>query len=518
MTTPISEHAARLRRIAHGIATGANREAERELGELLASVEHDGDPRAIGYCVFAAALARRLSRAAAEEANLYLNRFDVPQIHLFNLLANEVPQVGLTTIMANGCIARAIAGHPHPVVIDVGIGTGRQMTSLLELLRQSGQLPARLTLIGIEPSDWSLDLAEKNVRSAAVDLGIELSFHRFCNVAEGLTRDDWHRLGELCRTRPAINASFALHHVSDVGGRDVRDDVLLRLRSLNPAALVLSEPNVHHLERDFLLRFENCVHHFETTFSVIDALSISQTDKDALKVCFFGREIADILGNAEETRSERHESTTSWLGRLARTGYAPSLEIELPPSGPVIRVTRRDGYATLDSGEEPLVAVLCATPLDAPCDVGGALARAPSDAASRGRIAPMDIGFYLAALGAVARADAAVHAHETAFIMEQARIFGMDASAWQTSSLDEVLARADKVSRSTREVVVRDLIFLARLDDDYDARERSAIATISDRLGLSAGDLARLEEQALLPPVLAGGSSWFRELWFLGIK
>ena len=103
--------------------TSARRRATSH--SLLEAVRRDDDPRAVGYYVFGAALARRLSKDAAEEANLYLNRFDVPQIHLFNLLAHEVPQVGLTTVIANRCIAGAIEGSAHPTVIDVGIGTAQ---------------------------------------------------------------------------------------------------------------------------------------------------------------------------------------------------------------------------------------------------------------------------------------------------------------------------------------------------------------------------------------------------------
>ncbi len=511
-------HADRLDHIAETIAGGANDQAERQLKELLADVERDRDPAAVGYYVFGAALARRLSRGAAEEANLYLNRFDVPQIHLFNLLAGEVPQVALTTVIANRRLASAIAGREHPVLIDVGIGTGRQMTGLLEQLAKTGALPKRITLVGIEPSDWSLDLAEANLRRAAESLGVELAFHRVCNVAEGLTRDDWGRLAELSHSRPAINASFALHHIADVDGRDVRDDVLLRLRSLDPCVLVLSEPNVHHLERDFLRRFRHCTHHFGITFAVIDELPIDQRDKDALKVCFFGREIADILGNAEESRSERHESTASWLARLSAAGFAPSMDVELPPSSAVIGVTRRDGYVTLDAGDEPLVAVMGAAPTDGACDVAGALARASSRAARPPLARPFDAGFYLAALAAVAGADSVLHEDEKDFIDEQARIFGVPPGAWQSPSLDDVLARAATVSTATREAVVRDLVFLAHLDGHYDDAERQAIHAIGARLGLSDEERAHLEAQALQPPVLAGGPSWFRKLWFLGTK
>jgi hypothetical protein len=354
-----------LREVARAISEDRARDAEATLRHHLAEVERSDERRALERYIFAAALARRLSAKAVAEANLYLNHFEVPQIHLFNLLAHHVPQVSMTTVIANACIAQAIAGQARPTVIDIGIGTGRQIVSLLELLHATKQLPKQMTVIGVEPSDFCLGRADENLRAAAERFGVALSFRALRNVAERLTGDDWARMAALCTGRPAINASFALHHIADVDGRDVRDDVLLRLRSLHPAALVVSEPDVHHLEHDFLARFDNCWRHFGATFVALDRLALSKSDRDALKVQFFGREIADILGNPEDTRSERHERASSWLERLERTGYVPRMNVELPPSGAVISVRNRGDRASLQLGSEPLVAVLCAVPASA---------------------------------------------------------------------------------------------------------------------------------------------------------
>lgn len=345
------------------IAAGQPAKAAPLLPDLFAAIREDDDPAAVGDYVFGAALARRVCAETADEANLYLRRFEVPQIRLFNLLAHEVPQVGLTTTIANRAIAKALTGQRHATIIDVGIGTGRQITALLALMEDDGCLPERLTVIGIEPSDPSLQQAGAALREAARALGITLELHPVCTAVERLEPRDWARIADLCVTRPVINGSFSFHHIADVAGRDVRNDVLRRLRSLRPLALVLCEPDVHHLEPSFARRFASCWTHFRATFEVIDALPIPrQQDKDALKTAFFGREIADILGNPEGKRSERHESTASWLERLRATGFQPNLDVELPASGPVIEVTRRPGYATLDYLGTPLVAVLAAAP------------------------------------------------------------------------------------------------------------------------------------------------------------
>ena len=80
-------------------------------------------------------------------ANLYLSRFEVPQIHLFNVLGRAVPFVGLATRISNDAIMQALAAQLRPTLIDVGIGTGCQACLLLDSLAQPGRLPRRLTVM-----------------------------------------------------------------------------------------------------------------------------------------------------------------------------------------------------------------------------------------------------------------------------------------------------------------------------------------------------------------------------------
>jgi hypothetical protein len=355
-------HVERLALVARDIGRGDQEKADRDLTALLAEGRRDTDPRAINLYVFGAALARRISGTAAAEANLYLSQFEVPQIRLFNLLAVWAPFVGLAGIIANREIQRAARGDQHPTVIDVGIGTGRQVVALLEAMAASKTLPEALTVIGIEPSAFCLELAQKNIAEAARQARLPVTFRPFLGAAEAITVDAWHAIRAACTGRPVINASFALHHVGDVGGKDVRNDVFRRLRWLDPKLLVLSEPNVHHYEKDFLSRFHNCWEHFSAAFAAIDRTEAADHDKNALKVCFFGREITDILANPEEQRSERHESTASWLRRLAETGWEACYDGELPSAGEVITPRKKDGYASLDFREAELVSVLCAVP------------------------------------------------------------------------------------------------------------------------------------------------------------
>lgn len=341
--------------------------ADEALRALMACLNGHTDTRAVGLYVFAAGLARRLSGRAVDEANLYLGRFEVPQIHLFNLLGRDVPFVGLATRLCNEAILEAMADVDRPTLIDVGIGTGRQACVLLETMAALGPLPTRLTVIGLEPSGWALDEARVNIESTARRLGADVSFFGVVSAAEDLGDAGWRRIAQACTARPVVNASFALHHIADdAAGNDRRDAVLAQLRALDPLRLVLAEPDVDHRESGFYARFTHCLAHFGAVFRTLDELPMTQGDRDALKVGFFGREIADILGNPEALRSERHESSASWRRRLQEAGF------ELEGAGRraddhavpgVVTVRARHGHLSLEAQDEPVVAIFTAAPV-----------------------------------------------------------------------------------------------------------------------------------------------------------
>lgn len=347
--------------------------AAQALGALMAVLEGHPDPRCVGLYVFAAGLARRLGEATAGSANLYLAQFEVPQIELFNLLGRALPFVGMATQIANGAIAHAMADQARPTIIDVGIGTGRQCGLLLEQLAAEGSLPRLLTVIGIEPSAWALDAARAHIEQTAAALGAEVSFFGLPHAAEDLGEREWRQVQQACTARPLVNASFALHHIADgadgADGRDRRGEVLRRLNALDPALLVLAEPDVDHLEGDFLRRFANCWQHFGAVFRTLDRLPLAQRERDAIKVGFFGREIADILGAPEGQRSERHESAAQWLARLRDAGFdaAPAARCAAGMGGAgVVSVQRQRRHVALHAEGVPVVSIFTATPRPLP--------------------------------------------------------------------------------------------------------------------------------------------------------
>lgn len=503
--------------------------AHRILKHVLAHVDIEGSPDALAYYIFGAALARRISDTVAEETNLYLANYDVPQIRLFNLMATRMPLVSMSAEMANRTLLHFCRGRDQATVIDIGIGTGRQMVALIEMLAGLPDRPRKLCIVGIEPMDWGLQQAEANLYQVCSQRGIDFEFRGIHNVVECLS-DDERQLIRDAGPRPIINASFALHHIQDIDQHNVRDAVLMLLRSLDPAALVLSEPCSDHLCRNLRQRFVNCWAHFGATFRVIDELDIEQRDKDSLKVGFFGREISDILGNPEDTRTERHEHVDSWLARLRRSGYRPSLPLTPTVSAdtrsdarPHIDAAVHDGYIGLDYQGETIVSVICAVP-----DNSFALPERFLPSRERARVLPrysaLDSRVYMAALVAIAKADGFIHEREKRFLTRQASMLdvAIDAEAqpeslWNVGSLDEVLGSHEQLSAHTREAILRDVVLLAMLDGEYAASERVEVRAIAHKLGFTDDKVTETEKlsRVYLPSELSATPSWFQETWVL---
>jgi hypothetical protein len=121
---------------------------------------------------------------------------------------------------------------------------------------------------------------------------------------------------------------------------------------------------VDHLEPRFLPRFRNCFAHFSAAFHVLDSAPMAQSERDALKVGFFGREISDVLGAPEALRTERHERAAAWAQRLRSAGFAlaPAI-VALPPSTlPTLAAVQAGARVALMVRGEPLVAVMLAHP------------------------------------------------------------------------------------------------------------------------------------------------------------
>ncbi|HEY2405883.1 MAG TPA: GRAS family protein [Polyangiaceae bacterium] len=315
--------------------------------------------------IFASALLTRSGGRAPARANLYLTQFTLPQIELFTLLATRVPTIALSSPVANALLLGEIAraGGAPVTLLELGIGTGRQLRALLAEIARNGVIPPRLTIIAVEPDRASLDCAERALREAARALGTEFGFVGFCRCVEHLGADEWAAIASLrAGGRLLMNEAFALHHLPNARARDAKQATLRRLRQLAPELFVLTEPHVDHDVADLERRMLHCWRHFDLAFRMLDASDLTLEQAMALKTAFFAREIDDVLAQREELRSERHETADMWLERLVRAGFRPcraALGSPIPESS-VATVRDHGCYWGIDFGAKTQVAVICA--------------------------------------------------------------------------------------------------------------------------------------------------------------
>lgn len=287
--------------------------------------------------------------------HIYLKNDETTQIQLFNILIEKFPFVKYSQLIANNAIVETIGEATEATLIDIGIGQGAQVLAIIELAKKLPNLKT-LNIVGIEPFADALEKATANIIDAVrekVNFNIE-----FTAINEFVEEFDFSSLKHLPGTL-VVNASLALHHIQSI---QKREEVIAAIKKLNPAAFILIEPNVDHFEKDLSTRFMNCYHHYYNIFKVIDRLDIDQTDKTALKL-FFGREIDDVIGKAEEDRYEKHEEAITWIDRLERNGFTLQSSRLISPVKSAVGVEiaqHTEGFLGFTNETETVLAVIYA--------------------------------------------------------------------------------------------------------------------------------------------------------------
>lgn len=346
------------------ISTGEKEQAQHLLNRVIEQkIAIEDDQNDLLTYIIATALMKRIDTANTPATNLYLQSLEIPQIHLFNLLANSLPIARMAAQIANNLLAHFIEGKDSIALCSIGIGTGRQELALLQELERRNQLPKKVIVYAIEPSEESVREARKVLEDAGKRMNIDLVFHSFVSTIEDLSKEDWLLIGQ--GNEPLlVNAAFSMHHMRDREGEaNTRNAIMRKIVEWRPISFVLCEPYSNHHTADLQERFLNCWHHYSLLFQLINELSITAEEKVGLKL-FFAREIEDILGNTEECRTEKHEKAEDWLKHLTGAGFVPC-NVDLRPvenRNTKVQCTIKDGYISLDYAGESIVSILCVSP------------------------------------------------------------------------------------------------------------------------------------------------------------
>lgn len=305
--------------------------------------------------IFLKALNRRMESDVISE-NIYQAMSGVSQIELFDILIEQFPFVKYSQQLVNEAIINDMRDQEVVTLIDIGIGLGTQMMHVIEKAKSLSGLK-KLVIVGLEPFADALSMAEKNITELNSSVPFEIQFVPVLDYAE---RFNFASLTCIEGT-VIINASLALHHIKTL---EERKASLENLRKLNPVSLYMIEPNVDHFEPEFFPRFKNSWNHFYCLFQVIDLLDITQDQKNGLKL-FFGREIEDIIGKAEEDRFEKHMLATEWMKLLRACRFEPNDKMLSSPitATPGVDIAKQaEGYIGFIYDHETALALIQAVP------------------------------------------------------------------------------------------------------------------------------------------------------------
>lgn len=140
------------------------------------------------------ALHARFQGIAPEQVqNTYLKAFEIPQIHLFDILANRFPLVLEAQKLVGESIIALAGNQQHLCLIDVGIGRSVQMARLLESLNGCKTLET-VTLIGIEIQKDSLEFSKNLLNGLKTSLNFTLQFYPINQAVEEIDFDEISQL------------------------------------------------------------------------------------------------------------------------------------------------------------------------------------------------------------------------------------------------------------------------------------------------------------------------------------
>lgn len=314
----------------------------------------DTDSEKLLATIFIKALNKKIHSESIGE-NIYLGKYEISQIQLFNILIEKFPFVKFSQHITNSAIVEEMEGCEEVTLVDIGIGQGTQVLNIIELSKNLPRLQ-KLHIVGIEPFGEALAKAGENILAYNGKAPFQIEFTA---IHDGVENVDFAAI-ENVGGKIIVNASLALHHIQS----DLRRlETINKVKEMNPDLFILIEPNVNHFETDFYTRFQSCYKHFHHIFQVIDRIeNIGDTDKNALKL-FFGREIEDIIGKDEKDRFEKHEPATHWIGRLKETKFSIKNNILKSPvtAGCGVEINyHKEGFLGFTHGDETVLAVICA--------------------------------------------------------------------------------------------------------------------------------------------------------------
>lgn len=290
---------------------------DNQLSTCISSFEIEPDQQVLED-LRKALIYKEEGRSPESVKNTYLKDLEIPQIVLFDILANRFPLV----INAQKIISKAILGlvvdKQHITILDLGIGRGLQITRILKEINQIKTIKT-VTVIGVEIFKTAIDHTTSLISELKNELNYQLEFYPIITLVEDIDIESIKNLIPLNNNCLLINASLILHHIQS---EDARLKLFKKLKSLDPSLVTLVEPNTNCFTDDFDERLLNVYEHFCALYGFINTLQLLPEEQKGLKQ-FFSTELFDAVALPNEHRFEKYNRAEAWLKTASDAGFSP---------------------------------------------------------------------------------------------------------------------------------------------------------------------------------------------------
>ncbi|KAH7855040.1 hypothetical protein Vadar_020558 [Vaccinium darrowii] len=210
-------------------------------------------------------------------------------------------------------------------VVDFDIGNGLQYLHLIDALADRNNLVSlRITTF----ADFGNGGEERlkvvgDLKSQATKRGIRLNF----NVLRVKVTDlSLEKLGMEENEVLAVNFAFRLYKLPDesVTTENLRDELLRRVKGLNPAVVTVVEQEMNGNTAPFVARVTEACGYYGALFDSLEATAVGRenSDRDRVKIEEgLGRKAANSVACEGRDRVERCEVFGKWRARLSMAGF-----------------------------------------------------------------------------------------------------------------------------------------------------------------------------------------------------
>lgn len=258
-------------------------------------------------------------RSPKEIKNTYLKNLEIPQIVLFDILANRFPLVMNAQKIVNNIILEKSANHESITLLDLGIGRGVQIKKILISLTQLKQLK-NITVVGLEIYNDALKFTTSMMRELKKELNYSLVFLPINSSIEKINAESLKSIIPSSSSCLLINASLTLHHIQAENERLI---LFQKLKTLNPDLLTIIEPNTDCFTNNFDQRLLNVYEHFSALYRFINTLKLLPEERKGLKQ-FFSTELFDAIALPDGHRFEKYNLSAAWINLAKKAEFHPN--------------------------------------------------------------------------------------------------------------------------------------------------------------------------------------------------